>query len=235
MIARSLALLLLLMGSGHAAETVFVEDFEAYGLGDPVTAEAGPNRWQITGFSPRHAPGQGLIITGEGFNSSQVAWTTPTNAEGLNSDNSFSIVANFPEQTKRLRFSTKLYSDYGSSQIVLRFAHERKSTAAVQLLFRTSPSVELVALDRREGEETSSISLGRYQFKRWYELIITVSLDENEYQVELVDLEKDSSVISVQGLDVPEGIPAINNLVLGAIFGTRSSWHWDDVKVEKLP
>lgn len=235
MLSRSLLFALLAAPVLHASEPVFQEDFESYPLDSPVVDAAGGALWRITGYTQGESPGQATIVAGEGLNPSHVARTTPENVAGGVSGNSLSIVTTFPEATGKVRFETKLYAEYGSGQVLLRFEHDKTAVAPIQLLFRTSPKVEVVAIGRQEGEAGPQISLGSYRLQRWYQLVITADLEQQLYEVELIDVEKGTPEFSVQGLDFQHPAPAINNLIMGAIFGTRSTYAWDDIKVEKLP
>ncbi len=230
-----LATLLLTLPGAQGEEPVLAEDFESYTEGASVFDAGVPFPWQPSGHrSHLEAPGQAIVSRGENGNDTLVVSTTPVNAEGRPSGHTMNLSTSFGELQGVVRFSVDLYPQKGAAQILLR-PPDAPSEAIALLQFRSSPQLSIVAFQRVDEEGRTPVPLAPFQYERWYRVIITARLEEQRYDVEIIERQSGTRIAKVEGLDQCDPATSAGNVLLGAIFHHEALCAWDNVRVEAGP
>lgn len=231
-------LMLATSGFGHANRVLFEEDFESFpDDADVMEHQDAKNEWRTSGYAKQSSKGQALIVSDLGGRSSKAALTTPLNADGNESESIMNLTASFNNTEEDTRISISVFPEAGSGQIMLRTAQGEPSRGLAKIYFKAYPSMQILAMaggDSTGSSEQTPIQLGNFKFGKWYRLEITLHPEKQSYDVEVFDLTTETSLGSVEGLDFSDPLYAFGNILVGAIYGEKSRYAWDDIKVEML-
>ncbi len=218
----------------YGGEILFEETFENFPEGASLKDGVGDNSWNVNSDTREISDAQVSITRGVGANGSQVAVTTPMNADGGQSGTIMNISTSFADTDteKPVRLSFDVYPEHGSGQVMLRASDGDPSQGLVRLHFRSSPNMQICVFTKSEDGELQVFPLGGFRFGQWYHVQITLHLAKEQYDIEVFELENEDSIVSVQGLDFNDLVPTFGNVLVGAIFGEKSRYSWDNIKVE---